>query len=402
MGDDDKDKKAKPDEKAKAEPPEVPPWLPLPKDFVDFLECKSDSISLAGEGLKTGVEGVTAGFTEAKKKGHFKVTIKGLKDKVPIELPDPLELDASVDKDGKLHIHVRDRKDIPQPIKDGIRDFVNQWNRFVNGKGNKLAPPEVKEGKLVLAKVKTTAALPDGKGFLPHVPTWEKGVAAVAVAGSVAFGVGFMNWGDDTATVADSDGNAAVDQAPGFFDSVSRVTVGPPGRPSVDADWTANEDLEASVPLYGFDPHRVDVLGARNAFLDSFRLEVPGREGTVTGSTERGGTISCVVNHRQGFKGSPSGGACTVTPPAGTGAGGTDATPTDTGEAARTTETTEGKPWSLLAIPGVLLGAAGGLVLDEERRRRGSTRLQDLDRDRTDGDAMGGTGGDAMGGDARW
>ena len=41
----------KPEAKPEAKAPEVPPWLPLPKDFADFLECTSDSISLAADGL---------------------------------------------------------------------------------------------------------------------------------------------------------------------------------------------------------------------------------------------------------------------------------------------------------------------------------------------------------------
>jgi Papain fold toxin 1, glutamine deamidase len=360
---------AKADEKAKPEPPEIPPWLPLPKDFAEFLECKSDNISLAGDGLKTGVDGVTAGFTEAKQKGHFKITIKGLKDKVPIELPDPLELDASVDKDGKLHIHVRDRKDIPQPIKDGIRDFVNKWNRFVNGKGNKLAPPEAKEGKLVLAKVKTTAALPDGKGFLPHVPTWEKGVAAVAIAGSVAFGVGFMNAGDETKTVSAATGNqAATNGTPNLYKTVTTVRVTPPGRPAADAAATSGNRVETVLPLFVKSPHRVELVNVQGGPVDSFVLPVPNEEGTVKGSTERGGTFDCFVNHRQGVNGSPSSGRCAVQPPSGNAVPATNAG-ANTEQVARTTETTDGKPWSLLAIPGVLLFAGGGLVLDEERRR---------------------------------
>jgi hypothetical protein len=362
---------AKPGEKAEAQAPEVPPWLPLPKDFADFLECKRDSISLAGDGLKTGVDGVTAGFTEAKKKGHFKITIKGLKDKVPIELPDPLELDASVDKDGKLHIHVRDRKDIPQPIKDGIRDFVNQWNRFVNGKGSKLAPPEAKEGKLVLAKVKTTAALPDGKGFLPHVPTWEKAGAAVFVAASVAFGVGFMNAGDETKTASTAGGEqAATNNTPNLYKAVTSVRVIPPGRPPVDAAATSGTRVETVLPLFVKSPHRAELVNVQGRPVDSFVLPVPNEEGTVKGSTERGGTFDCFVNHRQGVNGSGSSGRCAVQPPSSNAVPATTAGSPKPAEVARTTETTEGKPWSLLAIPGILLFAGGGLVVDEERRKR--------------------------------
>src|SRR5687768_7214378 len=125
MGDDaDKDgpkpgEKAKPGDKgkpegkgdkAKPEPPEIPPWLPLPDDFKDFLACKRDSITLGGDEKQTGIKGVTAKFTpDPDKKRHFKITIKGGKAAGAAGLPDPLELDASVDKDGNIRIHTKDQ-----------------------------------------------------------------------------------------------------------------------------------------------------------------------------------------------------------------------------------------------------------------------------------------------------
>jgi hypothetical protein len=356
---------------AEAKSPEVPAWLPLPKDFADFLEGTSDSIMLAGDGMKTGVDGVTAGFSEAKKKGRFKITIKGLKDKVPLELPDPLELDASVDKDGKLHIHVRDRKYIPQPVKDGIRDFVNQFNRFVNGKGKKLAPSETKDGKLVLAKVATTSAVPDRKGFLPHVPRWEKAGAVVLIAGSVAFGVGFMNAGDETKTVSNTGaGNqSAGTAAPNPYKGVTTVQVTPPGSPPVEAAATSGNRLETVVPLFVKSPHRVALINIQGQPVDSFVLQVPNEAGDVQGSTERGGAFDCAVSHTQGVNGSPSSGRCAVQPPSSASSTPPTTAAQDT-QIATTTETTEGRPWSLLAIPGVLLFAGGGLVLDNERRGR--------------------------------
>lgn len=370
---------AKAGDKPEAKAPEVPPWLPLPKDFANFLECTSDSISLAGDGLKTGVDGVTAGFAEAKKKAHLTITIKGLKDKVPIELPDPFELDASVDKDGKLRIHVRDRKDIPQPIKDGIRDFVNQFNKFVNGKGKKLAPPETKDGKLVLAKVATTAALP-GKGFLPYVPTGEKVAAVGLFAVAVAFGVGFMNAGDETKTVSATETAApAASGVVNLYKGVTVVRVTPPDRPPVDGVSTVGERVEASLPLFVKSQHRVDLVNVQGARVDSFVLQVPNEAGSVQGSTERGGRFDCAVSHTQGVNGSPSSAKCVVLPPA-RGASTPDTAVAQDTPVATTTETTEGKPWSLLAIPGVLLLAGSGLVLDNERRKR------DEEDDESDGD----------------
>jgi hypothetical protein len=196
---------AKPD----AKPAEPPPWLPLPKDFRDFLECTSDSVKLAGAGIDTSVKGVTTGFADygekdpKKKKGHFKVTFTGLKDKMSLNVPDPLELDASVDKEGKFHIHVRDRTDLPQPIKDGIRDFVHAVNRFIAGKGKKLGAPETKDGKLQLEKIAVTSALLEkesGGGFLANLSTGEKVAGAVAVVALVIGAVVLIGAGDSTTT----------------------------------------------------------------------------------------------------------------------------------------------------------------------------------------------------------
>ena len=126
--------------------------------------------------------------------------------------------------------------------------MVNKWNRFVNGKGSKLAPPETKDGKLVLAKVATTSAAPDGKRFfLPHVPAWEKGVAAVAIAGSVAFGVGFMKAGDEMKTVSAATSNQAVtSSATNLYKGVTTVKVTPPGRPPVDTAATSGARVETA------------------------------------------------------------------------------------------------------------------------------------------------------------
>lgn len=65
----------KPGDKAKPEPkaPDVPPWLPLPDDFKEFLACKRDSVQLGGDEQKTANKDVTVKFTpHPKRKRHFK------------------------------------------------------------------------------------------------------------------------------------------------------------------------------------------------------------------------------------------------------------------------------------------------------------------------------------------
>lgn len=64
------------DAKPEAKSPDVPAWLPLPKDLRDLPECTRESLALADSKLDTGIKGVTAGFGAAKKgmgKGHFTV-----------------------------------------------------------------------------------------------------------------------------------------------------------------------------------------------------------------------------------------------------------------------------------------------------------------------------------------
>ena len=186
------------DEKAKgatpkAQPPEIPPWLPLPADFKDFLACKRDSLALGGDELQTGVKGVTAKFTpDPDKKRHFKVTIKGIKAAGGGDLPDPLELDASVDKDGNIRIHTKDQKDLPQGVKDGLKKFVQDFNKYLKGNGKKLGDPETKDGKLVLSKVAATA--------MHILPTWEKAAAGALMAIVTVGGIVGMDIGDTTET----------------------------------------------------------------------------------------------------------------------------------------------------------------------------------------------------------
>ena len=191
-----------------AKPPEPPSWLPLPKEFRDFLECTRDSVKLAGAGVDTSVKGVGAGFAEygekdpKKKKGHFKITFKGLKDKLSLDVPDPLELDASVDKDGQFHIHVHDDPNVPKPLKKPIRDYVQGINKLLGGKGKKFGPPSFFGGKLELEKVAVTSALPEQKssGFLSYLPTWEKVGGGVAIVALVVGGFALMGAGDSTTT----------------------------------------------------------------------------------------------------------------------------------------------------------------------------------------------------------
>ena len=390
---------AKPD----AKPPEPPAWLPLPKDLRDFLECTRDSVKLAGAGIDTSVKGVTTGFAEygdkdpKKKKGHFKVTFTGLKDKMSLNVPDPLELDASVDKEGKFHIHVRDRTDLPQPIKDGIRDFVHAVNRFIAGKGKKLGAPETKDGKLQLEKIAVTSALLEKKsagGFLAHLPTGEKVAGAVAVAALVIGAVALIGAGDSTTTVtkqvavagggggSGGPGPETSPPAEGVAEPARDVYIQNDGGPPVEGTLTAGVGgtVKIEVPLFTIGEHdTVQLWGSAGTVLDSFSFTVPDESGALpTIRTDKGGTAECVVDHAKPVLDGNSGETCQYVPPVALPSkkpapAANDATvePQSAPKTAAvtTTEETERPPY--LPIGGLALAAAviGGLVVDDERRR---------------------------------
>jgi len=413
---------AKPD----AKPPEPPPWLPLPKDLRDFLECTRDSVKLAGAGIDTSVKGVTTGFAEygdkdpKKKKGHFKVTFTGLKDKMSLNVPDPLELDASVDKEGKFHIHVRDRTDLPQPIKDGIRDFVHAVNRFIAGKGKKFGAPETtKDGKLQLEKIAVTSALLEKKsagGFLAHLPTGEKVAGAVAVAALVIGAVALIGAGDSTTTktkqvaVAGGGGGSGgpgPETAPPVAEPAKDVYIQNDGGAPVEGTLTAGVDgtVKLEVPLYTIGEHdTVQLWGSAGTVLDSFSFTVPDESGALpTIRTDKGGTAECVVDHAKPVLDGNSGDTCQYVPPVALSSNppapaADDATVEPQSapktEAVTTTEETDGLPY--LPIGALALAAAviGGLVVDDERRTRRSDLLAPLGKDGLVGDYLDGGGDD--------
>ena len=396
-------KPGKDEAKTEAKSPEVPAWLPLPKDFRDFLECTRESLALADSKLDTGIKGVTAGFGAAKKgkgKGHFTITITGLKDKVPVELPDPLELDASIDKDGKMHIHVRDRTDLPQQVKDGIRDFVHSFNRFVTAKGKKVAPPEFKDGKLVLAKVVTTSALPGGKasdGFVAYLPTWEKVGAACVLSLLIVSGVAFMNVGDTTETrtvaVCPEPGGPGksvfglpcpggqtvpVGESPraGVAEQAQDVYIEHDGGSATKGTLKAGAGGTAAleVPLEKIGEHDIVVLrGPNGVVVDSWSLTVPGDSGSLpTTSTVNGGTAACKVDHANPVLGGKSGGYCTYAGPVvkSTQRPAPAADDSTVKPVIHTTTTTDGFPASIPIAFGLAAATVGALAVDNGRRKR--------------------------------
>jgi hypothetical protein len=371
----DKDTKKKPE---KPEKPKLPGKKPPKSDkeatakynaATDFLDCKGTTLTLKPGKLDwLGLDITPDATFEADKNKPGTINIK-----VDLGLGS-VTLPASV-KDGKLNV---DTSNLPLGAED-VNKFVDGLNGWLEANGWKLGGATLKGGAITLTK-EALAAAPEKKevkgGLLPHVPTWEKVGAAGLFGISVVFGVGFMNAGDETKTVSSAGGNqAATGGAPNPYKTVTAVRVTPPERPPVDAPATSGKRVETVVPLFVKSPHRVALVGVQGNPVDSFVLPVPSDEGTVKGSTERGGTFDCAVSHRQGVNGSPSSAKCAVQPPSRNAVPATNAGPANPAEVARTTETTEGKPWSLLVIPGVALFVAFLLLLEEWRRRAAVTEV---------------------------
>lgn len=251
MGEDDK-----PDDKAKPAPkvPEVPPWLPLPDNFKDFLACKRDSLQLGGDEQKTALKDVTVKFTpDPKRKRHFTITIKGVTAAGGAGLPDPLELDASVDADGNLRIHTDGRDDIPKPVKKALREFVQGFNKFLKGKGKKLGDLETKDGKLVLSKVASTA--------MNILPTWEKVGAGALIALVTVGGVAGMNIGDSTTTRTVDSPSAVADDNNGRSEATDALLVLNGGY-CIHHARTSEIELQFTVPS-SLNGHRIDARYAK-------------------------------------------------------------------------------------------------------------------------------------------
>jgi hypothetical protein len=401
---------AKKDAKKGVEPPAIPPWLP--KDFGDFLQCKSDSITMGGDAAATNIEGVTASVVAGKEDGHVTIKVKGLKGKLPIEVPDPFELDLSVGKKGKLHLSA---PDLPKAGKHEIHKFTDDFNAFITAKGKKLAPPETKDGKVVLAKVATTSAVPGGNGFFPHVPTWEKvGGTAVCLA-AATFAFAGMNIGDSattsTKTVAGAPSTPAGGEpaapteqpTPEIGTVVIRTDHGPEfempwtnpvtmkrvaGRSDVITCANVNGIPEGSAVIFHWtgDAGPFDAIGVVDPTgrviaaggIDSFgTYRITGAEALlVIDDPASKVPVDAPPELTQPYTVDASEDPCTTADvPAG------DVTkpqapsepvdtPAVTTKEVTTTDHTDGFPWSLGVGAGIIAGVFGFGAVDEERRRR--------------------------------
>ncbi len=415
----------KPGKKKKAKPPGVPKGAP--KELVDFVDCKGDAVTLkAGkldwipkEGLAEFAPDPTVTFEEDKTKPGA-VTIK-------VTLGKTFTLPASV-KDGKLEV---DTSGIPlNAIKKPIDDWVRKLNDWLAANDRKLAGVKINDGGLVITKVAVAEPAKGGvkAAPFPHVPAWEKAGAVGLLGLSIAFGVGFMDAGDDTTTRTervcpeaagpgrsvgagpDCPQPQGSDEVPpvrpeGLVAQIGDVYISVAGGQPTPGTIRSRTDetLSFVVPLFAIgQSHRVEFWDSSGAVIDEFAFTVPSASGAAPPiATQQGGRAECDVDHQNPVPPGRSGADCLYFQPVLEPI--PEPQPND-GDGAVEPETrtveveTDGTPWSLLAIPGAALGLLGGLALEEERRRReggwdaGSQTYPDWDATYPDWYTAGGNG----------
>ncbi|MGQ0804691.1 MAG: hypothetical protein ACT4PI_12625 [Actinomycetota bacterium] len=391
----------------------------------DFFDCKTKTLTIGPNAPGWVTFSMVFNGPSFVQDESGKVAIK-------IKLPkSDAELPTSV-KGGKLHVDTRAahgaEASFPQLSGQKVKDKAQEIDRYVEGlntilneKGHQFGGVTVKDGKLTLTKVALPVpgkaeGKPDDKhgsggikgGPFPHVPTWEKVGAGFLLGAAVLFGVGFMNAGDGTETRPEKvcpeaggpgesmgagidcpETGSDVDKsvpAQGLAQLIRTVSITPEGAdPASGAVEPSNEPnkIFLELPLFMIgERDTVELLDKRNATLDTFTFTVPSKQGLAPAvTTERGGTVMCLIDHENPVPPGRSGADCQYTEPVADAA--TPPTPDDSEpvvpESREFEEDTEGKPWSLLAIPGAVLGLAGGLALEEERRRRDEPDLGGFD-----------------------
>lgn len=372
--------------------------------LVDFVDCKGNTVTLeAGRLDWLGLDVAPDASFEADKNKPGTINIK-------IHIgTDTVTLPASV-KNGKLEL---DTSELPSLDLLGAQEFVDDLNNWFEANGKKIDGAAIKDGSLTVTKAAVAAA--PGKaeergvkgGLLPHVPTWEKVGAGVLLGAAVLFGVGFMDAGDETETRTETvcpeaggpgeSVHAGIDcpeptpdpepvppqmppRSEGLAEQVGDVIIGIEGGRQAPGTVTPTKvgRLNLVLPLFAIgENHRVELRDAQGNVVDAFSFTVPAASGPMPSiTTEQGGSAECTTDHENPVPPGASGEMClyiqpevVTTPPPDD-----SAPPADDGNGnaitETVTETTDGAPWSLLAIPGAAIGALGGLVLEEERRRR--------------------------------
>jgi hypothetical protein len=194
----------KPAEKPKGKGRAKPPKLPddAPQDVKDFVDCKSDSITLdpTKKGFLPEIPVIGAPnvkFEKGAKAGTAKVSLTkagGL-------------LDASFTvgvKDGHLDADTTGVK--PEFVKDGIDNWVKKYNDWLDAKKRKLQDITVKDGKATITKAPVAA----GQSAVPSDgPGWGKKVLVGTVATVALAGGGYVAY----QAISDDDGSTPTEVA---------------------------------------------------------------------------------------------------------------------------------------------------------------------------------------------
>ncbi len=380
--------------KGKKKPPKLP-GKPPPKDdkaatekynaLADFVDCKGNTVTLkAGKLDWLGLDIAPDATFEADKNKPGTINIKADLGIGKITLP------ATV-KDGKLDV---DTSGLPVGA-DKVKKFVDDLNDWFEANGRKIDGATIKDGAMTVTKAAVAAA--PGKAEekkegvkadpFPHVPTWGKAGAGVLLGAAILFGVGFMNAGDETETTAEptnaTEGTTdTAEPAPvpagGLAEQIINVGVtfngeSTPGTLSTGSDPT---QVSFEIPLFQIgEPHEVELQDSKRRVVDRFTFVVPEESGEAPPeTTDQGGQVTCVVDHEMPVPPGRSGARCRYMQPAVSSApepapeeSAPETSGADSTETVESEETTDGKPWSLLLIPGALLLAGGGLYVRENQ-----------------------------------
>lgn len=383
----------------KVKPPALPPGAP--KDVVDFVSCKAATLSWQSgkvDWLKLqdvlpkkfpGAEWIP---DNAKVEISFEATAGGgVTVGIGVGGITLLSLPASI-KGGKLDVDTSKLPNVGGAPK-AVTKWVDDLNATLRDNGKQLGGMTLKDGKLTVDKAPVSALLPaDGGAQLASAGpgTATKVAAAGVVLAGLAGGIGLMDVGDRTETVS------------------HQVTTTPTPAPTKTATPTPEAPLKVVDGQLG-----TDHVGPGESYILVCLSVPPGHDGSyvaVFGSTPSGelsgsgdvvdgkGTIRVRISQFGSYAGlslfgpgdekiADLGALLPRLPwvvdetekpcdPADLSASDTEPAPTETATegpgVTTTTETSEvdvdGKPWSLLLIPGSLL-VAGGLLV----RRRDET-----------------------------
>ncbi len=409
------------DKPAKPKRPKLP--KSAPQDLKDFVSCKIAKVELSPgkiDWLPIPISPDVKFKPGAAGAGSVDIEMK-----LPLK-DEPITVPAKVNAEGKLEV---DPANLPFGA-DGANDWVKELNDWLASRNRKLGPPEIKDGKLVLTKIAVAAAAPRQGAFLPHVPRGEKFAGGALVVLATVAGVAMMP-SDSTGPVTErivpavevavttttaapatttTTAPEVVEPDPdtvdrlvdvmvvndaclalGHGDAVSYITLVFTGHPGFDGPFEMNWGQTPNGPLTGtgtmtggvgrieteifsfgdYQDALVRPVGGQDAdlsrILDLFPFVVGPDEQACDASSLEPAPVATGTDTEPAPEPEPE--------PEPEPAAGSD-TPADDGPATGAQvetvqeQTDAGPPWSLLLIPGTILFVGGGLVLDEERRKR--------------------------------